>query len=45
MGHSLDRGDGQPSGVAVNIRNYTAHIPEAYDLLRKELERLLDRAR
>ncbi|GEM_PF-874819 len=41
MGHSLNRGDGQPSGLAVNIKNYTAHVPEAYDILRAEIERVI----
>lgn len=41
MGHSLSRGDGQPMGMGVNIRNYTAYIPEAYDVLRAEIERVV----
>ncbi len=36
MGHSVGRGSG--NGVAVNINNYTAHIPSAYALLSSEIE-------
>jgi integrase len=41
LGHSLAGSEGAPKGSSVNIRNYTAHIPEAYAVLRKEMERLL----
>ena len=39
LGHSVRRGDGQASGIVVNLRNYTGHIPEGYDVLRAEIER------
>ncbi len=41
MGHSLNRGEGQPNGLSVNIKNYTGHIPEAYAILPKEIDRVI----
>lgn len=41
MGHSLVRGSSDPKGISVNVQNYTRHIPEGYDVLRAELERLV----
>lgn len=41
MGHSLAGSEGAPSGIGVNLRNYTAHIPDAYKILRKEVERVV----
>lgn len=41
MGHSLKGVEGAPKGLTVNLRNYTAHIPEAYAILRREIERVL----
>lgn len=43
MGHSLAGSEGAPKGLAVNLKNYTAHVPEAYVVLRRELERVLGR--
>ena len=41
MGHSLRKEDGQPAGLGVNIKNYTAHIPAAYEILSGEIERVI----
>lgn len=30
------------NGLALNIRNYTAYIPEVYDILRSEIERIIE---
>ena len=41
MGHSVRQGEGQSAGIVVNLRNYTGHIPEGHDVLRREIERVV----
>ena len=45
LGHSIRRRDGQAPGIVVNLRNYTRYIPEGYDVLRREMERVISNAR
>ena len=43
MGHSVNRNNSEHKGLTVNVRNYTRFLTEGLDVLRDELERVVNR--